>query len=125
MNKKRRFRLLKLLIIYVLALILGVVLAVFTKSKIYAAIFYLIIIIGLLIYIVREGCNWKVWFQKPHGNPVNVGTLLFGFLAGWTVVKTKNIKKQKATEKIKNKRGRLNEYPGIRRNKIFWCTNDS
>ncbi len=64
---KSRYRLLKLLSIYSVAIIAGVLLAIiFDGLKIYATIFYLIILLGLYIYIKKENINWKSWFVKPR-----------------------------------------------------------
>ena len=176
--EKKRHSLLKLLCIYVAAIITGVIARIILDSNIYGIIFYVVVLLGLIIYIKQEKCDWRKWFSKIeegvgriilmifvaalllvvnfllqialcyigeaepfqfdifeyiatgllapileeivcrgiivdilqekhknvfvviisalifyviHGNPLNIGAFLFGILASFTILKTKNI----------------------------------
>ena len=71
-------RLLRLLGIYIVAIILGVVAAVLLPDmKIYGILFYAVILAGSIRHVRKEQYNYKEWFQRPDRNGI-----------GWIVIAT-------------------------------------
>ncbi len=63
--EKKRHSLLKLLCIYMAAIITGVIAGVIIPdSKAHSVIFYVVVILGLIIYMKQEKCDWKKWFSR-------------------------------------------------------------
>ena len=53
--ENKKYRILKLLCIYIAAIVLGLILAILSDdTNFYATAFYLVIIVGLYIYIYKE-----------------------------------------------------------------------
>ena len=64
---RKRYRMLKLFCIYIMAIVIGLVFAVmFEAVKVHATVFYLAVIIGLFWYIKKENIAWRSWFGKVH-----------------------------------------------------------
>lgn len=67
MEIKKKYRLLKLFGIYIAAIIFGLIPAILFKgTKIHAIVFYLVIAVGLYIYVKKENIIWQPWFGKVH-----------------------------------------------------------
>ena len=65
--ENKKYRLLKLLCIYIAAIVLGLILAILSDdTNFYATAFYLVIIVGLYIYIYKENIMWQPWLGKVH-----------------------------------------------------------
>lgn len=75
--EKKRHRLLKLLCIYVAAIITGVITHIILDSKIYAIIFYVVVLLGLIKYIKQEKCDWRKWFSKIEGGVGSIILMIF------------------------------------------------
>lgn len=75
--EKKRHRLLKLLCIYVAAIITGVIAYIILDSKIYAIIFYVVVLLGLIKYIKQEKCDWRKWFSKIEGGVGSIILMIF------------------------------------------------
>lgn len=64
---EKKCRLLKLFFIYIIAIIVGLLIAVLFKgSKVYATVFYLVVIVGLYRYIKKENIVWRPWLGKAN-----------------------------------------------------------
>ena len=67
MRQTPKNRFLKLSGLYILAILLGLVIRIiFPEIKIHGVLFYFIILLGLLVYIKKEKCEYRSWFQKPQ-----------------------------------------------------------
>lgn len=75
--EKKRHGLLKLLCIYVAAIITGVIVYIILDSKIYAIIFYVVVLLGLIKYIKQEKCDWRKWFSKIEGGVGSIILMIF------------------------------------------------
>lgn len=75
--EKKRHSLLKLLCIYVAAIITGVIAGIILHSKVYAIIFYVVVLLGLIKYIKQEKCDWRKWFSKIEGGVGNIILMIF------------------------------------------------
>lgn len=75
--EKKRHRLLKLLCIYVAAIITGVIAYIILDSKIYAIIFYVVVLLGIIKYIKQEKCDWRKWFSKIEGGVGSIILMIF------------------------------------------------
>lgn len=75
--EKKHHRLLKLLCIYVAAIITGVIAYIILDSKIYAIIFYVVVLLGLIKYIKQEKCDWRKWFSKIEGGVGSIILMIF------------------------------------------------
>lgn len=65
--ENKKYRILKLLCIYIAAIVLGLILAILSDdTNFYATAFYLVIIVGLYIYIYKENIMWQPWLGKVH-----------------------------------------------------------
>ena len=65
--ENKKYRILKLLCIYIAAIVLGLILAILSdETNLYATAFYLVIIVGLYIYIYKENIMWQPWLGKVH-----------------------------------------------------------
>lgn len=75
--EKKRHRLLKLLFIYVVAIITGVIARIILNSKVYGIIFYVVVLLGLIKYIKQEKCDWRKWFSKMEGGVGRIVLMIF------------------------------------------------
>ncbi|MBO5303176.1 MAG: CPBP family intramembrane metalloprotease [Lachnospiraceae bacterium] len=76
--QKGRYSLLKLLCIYIAAILAGIVVRMLIPdSKIYAGIFYVVVVLGLIKYIKQEKCEWRKWFSKIEGGVGRIILMLF------------------------------------------------
>lgn len=71
--EKKHYRLLKLLCIYIAAIIIGLIARIILDSKVYGIIFYVVVLLGLIKYIKQEKCDWRKWFSKIEGG---VGSII-------------------------------------------------
>lgn len=76
--EKRHHSLLKLLCIYCIAIVAGVITVIcIPDSKVHGIIFYAVVIFGLIIYIRQERCDWKKWFSKIQGGVGRIILMIF------------------------------------------------
>lgn len=76
--EKKRHSLLKLLCIYIAAIITGVIAGVIIPdSKAHSVIFYVVVILGLIVYMKQEKCDWKKWFSKIEGGTARIILMIF------------------------------------------------
>ncbi len=75
--EKKRHRLLKLLYIYVVAIITGLIARIILNSKVYGIIFYVVVLLGLIKYIKQEKCDWRKWFSKMEGGVGSIILMVF------------------------------------------------
>lgn len=75
--EKKRHRLLKLLCIYVVAIITGLITRIILDSKVYGIIFYVVVLLGLIKYIKKEKCDWRKWFSKMEEGVGRIILMIF------------------------------------------------
>lgn len=76
--EKKQHGLLKLLCIYILAIVIGaIVLITIPDSKVYSIIFYAVVMLGLILYIKKEKCDWRKWFSKIEGGMGYIILMIF------------------------------------------------
>ena len=67
MKKKKKHRLLKLLSIYVVSIIAGLLLVIVLDGpKVHATAFYLMVLLGLVLYIKTENVKWRHFLARPQ-----------------------------------------------------------
>lgn len=67
MKEEKKCRLLKLFLIYIIAIIVGLLTAILFKgTKVYATVFYLVVIAGLYVYVKKENIMWRPWLGKAN-----------------------------------------------------------